>query len=401
MKNNILTIIKKEFARFFGDKRLFVTTVILPGLLIYVIYSFMGQGMMDQFTTDEDTVYEVEAQNMPSFLKEDLKKANFSIKDVDAAKDNEDKKRIKDQKLDLYVVFPDSFEENVDAYDAKTTTEAAPNVEVYYNSVSTESQSAYSIIVDALDTYEATMINKFDVNRGDVQYDMATNEDTMGKFFSMMLPFLMLTFLYSGCVAVAPESIAGEKERGTIATLLVTPMKRSHLAIGKIVSLSVIGLLSGCSSFIGTILSMPKLLGTAGAGEEVTSSAMSSAAVYRPSDYVLLLFVILTTVLVLISAISILSALAKSVKEAGTAISPLMILVMIVGVTSMMSNGAPKNPALYLIPLYNSVQCMNGIFGFNISMTNIVITIVANVVYSLLMAGILAKLFDSEKIMNI
>ena len=43
-------------------------------------------------------------------------------------------------------------------------------------------------------------------------------------------------------MAVAPESIVGEKERGTIATLLVTPMKRSELAVGKVLSLSVIGL---------------------------------------------------------------------------------------------------------------------------------------------------------------
>ena len=41
-------------------------------------------------------------------------------------------------------------------------------------------------------------------------------------------------------MSVAPESIAGEKDRGTIATLLVTPLKRTHLAIGKIISLAII-----------------------------------------------------------------------------------------------------------------------------------------------------------------
>ena len=45
MKNNILTIIKKEFSRFFGDPRIAITTILLPGLLIYVLYSFMGSGM--------------------------------------------------------------------------------------------------------------------------------------------------------------------------------------------------------------------------------------------------------------------------------------------------------------------------------------------------------------------
>jgi ABC-type Na+ efflux pump permease subunit len=60
----------------------------------------------------------------------------------------------------------------------------------------------------------------------------------------MILPFLILSFLFSGCLAVTPESIAGEKERGTIATLLVTPIKRRELAIGKIISLSILATLA-------------------------------------------------------------------------------------------------------------------------------------------------------------
>lgn len=74
---------------------------------------------------------------------------------------------------------------------------------------------------------------------------------------------LMLIFLYSGCMSIAPDSIAGEKERGTLATMLVTPMKRGNLAVGKILSLGTLALLSGLSSFIGTITSLPKMMGGA------------------------------------------------------------------------------------------------------------------------------------------
>ena len=71
---------------------------------------------------------------------------------------------------------------------------------------------------------------------------------------AMIMPMLMVSFLFSGSMGVAPEAIAGEKERGTMATLLVTPINRAHIAIGKILSLSVIALLSGLSSFLGVIL---------------------------------------------------------------------------------------------------------------------------------------------------
>ena len=151
------------------------------------------------------------------------------------------------------------------------------------------------------------MANKFDVNSGDEEYDLASKEDSTGQIFSMMLPMLLMIFLFSGCMAIAPESIAGEKERGTIATLLVTPMKRGQLAMGKIISLGIIGLLSGISSFVGTMLSLPKLMGT-------ESNAMD-ASVYSVTDYILLLLVILTTVLVLVGALAVISAFAKTVKD--------------------------------------------------------------------------------------
>lgn len=91
-----------------------------------------------------------------------------------------------------------------------------------------------------------------------------------------MLPMLLMIFLFSGCMSVAPEAIAGEKERGTIATILVTPTKHSELAVGKIFALSIIALLSGASSTLGTILSLPKLMG----GVETMSAAYYTAADY-------------------------------------------------------------------------------------------------------------------------
>ena len=53
MKNNIFTIFKKEMYRFISDKRLFFTTVLLPGLMIYVIYNFIGNTMAKQFGVSE------------------------------------------------------------------------------------------------------------------------------------------------------------------------------------------------------------------------------------------------------------------------------------------------------------------------------------------------------------
>jgi sodium transport system permease protein len=242
----------------------------------------------------------------------------------------------------------------------------------------------------ALEGYETSLSNKFDINNGEDSFDLASDEDVTGQIFATILPYLMMIFLFSGCMAVAPESIAGEKERGTISTLLVTPIKRNELAIGKIISLSVIALLSGLSSFLGTMLSLPKLMG---------SSIDVNTAVYKIGDYFALLGIILTTVLLLISLIAIISAFAKTVKEAGTLIMPLMLIVMLTGVSSMFSKSASTNLAVYFIPIYNSVQSMNGIFSFSTNSIGLAITLVINIVYSVLLAYVLSKMFESEKIM--
>ena len=202
---------------------------------------------------------------------------------------------------------------------------------------------------------------------------------------------LLMTFMFSSCAAVAPESIAGEKERGTIATLLVTPMKRRDLAIGKICSLSVIALLGGLSSFLGTMLSIPKLMG--GQLDNM------SAAVYGIREYVLLLLIILSTVLVIVSAISVISAFAKTVKEASSMVTPLMILSMLTGISGMFGGGAAENLLAYLIPLYNSAQSFSGIFSFTYDISQIAVTITANLVYAGALVTLLTKMFNSEKIM--
>ena len=62
---DIIVIIKKELARFFGDKRMVFTTLLMPGLMIYIMYTFMGEGLANKMTTPEDYVSKVYVQNMP------------------------------------------------------------------------------------------------------------------------------------------------------------------------------------------------------------------------------------------------------------------------------------------------------------------------------------------------
>ena len=388
MKSGIITIMKKELSRFFSDKRM-VLSILLPGVLIYVLYSFMGTAMGDMFSVDEDYTPTVQAVNLPDSIKALLNQAELAV--TTGADDEAARAAVTNQELDLLAVFPEGFDEAVAAYEASSGV-PAPAVEIYYNSASTNSTMTYRMMTGLLDAYEAQLVNKFDVNMGGGTYDLATEEDSVGSYFSRMMPLLLMIFLYSGCAGVAPESIAGEKERGTIATMLITPIRRSHIAVGKILALAVISLISAASSTIGTVLSLPKMMGMDGAGMDINVS------IYKVQDYLLLAAVIASTVLVLVTLISILSAFAKTTKEAQTYVVPVMILVMLLGVTGMFGGGASQDLTSYCIPLYNSVQCMSGVFSFSALPAGVGVTLAVNGVLTVLGVVVLAGMFNSEKV---
>ena len=388
MKNNaIFTIFKKELARFFKDRRTLVA-LIMPGILLYFIYSLMGGALSDSFSTDEDYKPQLVAVNLPASVQMMLSGDTVILTTVTPDKIDEVKDAVEKGSRDVLMVFPESFDEKVALYNP-ASGEAAPNVDIYFNSSSTNSTTAYTMMTSLLAAYESAMTNKFDVNMGNQTYDLATDEDMTAMIFSMMMPMLLVMLLFSGCMAVAPESIAGEKERGTIASLLITPTKRSHIAIGKILALSIMALISGASSTIGVLLSLPKLMG---------DSVEINGSVYSTADYAMLAVVILSTVLLLITIISIVSAFAKTIKEAASYVTPLMILSMVIGITGMFGFTV-DNPLLFLIPIFNSVQCMIGIFSFNASITSMAITVASNLAVTAAGVFLLAKMFNSEKIM--
>lgn len=393
MKSNMMTVMKKELTRFFTDRRMVLTTLLMPGIMIYLLYSLMGQGFSSQYEDSEDFKAQVQVEALPESMRQ-IWEQDVPLEYAELSGEQEKEEALEalsggEGEYHLVVSFPEDFDAKVAKYQVSSGL-TAPAVEIYYNSSDTDSQSAYRIMTGMLDSYESALANKFDINPEGEDYDLASEEDLSAQVFSMMVPMLMMAFLFSGCMAIAPESIAGEKERGTIATLLVTPLKRSHLALGKVVSLSIIAILCGLSSFLGMMLSLPKLMG---------DGALINANVYGFQDYLMLLLVILSTVLVIVAVVSIVSAFAKNVKEATGWVTPIMIVSMLLGITSMVESLCKTEPMWFLIPLYNSVQCMNGIFSLKMDMVNLAVTVASNVFYAGIGVVILTKMFDSEKVM--
>ena len=403
-RSGVGAIFKKELSRFFTDRRAVITTIFLPGLLIFTIYSFLGAGLMNIFSVDASYVPSIAVLNAPPSAQTLAQAAGLTLTTISADEVDATRDAVANKDVDLLVIFPADFDNLIndrlteqtasdEASSGQVTTEEdIPAVQLFYNSTRTQSSSAYGVFSSLLAQYRDTRFTLFTINPSadpGVVYDLATKQDVSGLLFSSLLPMVMILFIFSGCMAVTPESIAGEKERGTIATLLVTPLKRHELAIGKMLALGCVSFLAAASSFIGVVVSVPRLVARTG--------GMADVSLYGLSDYLLLLVVLISTMLLFVGLLSVLSAFAKTVKEASTMAMPLMIVVILVAVLGSFS-GQSNNLLSYLIPSFNSAQSIAGIFSFNAQPLFILVTVVVNLVLSGLCAFALTRMFNSERI---
>lgn len=373
----ILTIMKKEFARIFKDKRL-VLSLILPGVLIYCIYSLLGSLIGNMFTPGADQTYHIAVIDLPAEIRADFEGVPaLTYEEITANELESAKQRVTNGEIDAVADFS--------AYTAAAGG-TAPGVEIYYNSTETVSSGAYKILYTVLSARQTT-------NFYIASADIASDKDVTSMMLSMIAPMLLVTFIYAGCMSLVPESIAGEKERGSFATMLVTPVKRSHIALGKILSLSAASLISAACSFAGIVLSLPKMFQSEGSGLNF------SAASYGVSDYLLLLFVIIATTLVIVALMSLLSTLAKSVKEAASYVGPLMIIILLAAMSNMLF-GDKIGSWAYFVPILNSVKVMGDIFSFTAKTWQVLTTALTDLAAAGALSFALAKMFDSEKIIS-
>lgn len=384
----IFVIVKKELKRFFTDKRM-IMSLILPGVLIFVLYSLMGNFIGKAITPADDYEYVICVENESITLDGYLSTLGFKYKKINAPREEAEKKLV-DKEIDLYVSFSEDF-------DDAGADKAGKNIVIEYNSAKRESAKIYSALQTIyMQNSVASVDYNYAINAGVENPDMATEEDVVKMILTMFMPFILMVFLVTGSVSVASESIAGEKERGTIATLLVTPVKREYIALGKIIALTVTSLFSSLVSFVGIMASLPNLLQLEKIGD-VTSIDLS---VYGASTFVGILGIILITVMMFTMIMSVLSTFAKSVKEATQFVTPAMIVVMLASVTSMIGGGkAVTNPALYLIPIYNCAQCLTMLFSGEFYGLCYLFTILSDALFVVLGVVLLAKMFNNEKIM--
>lgn len=207
-----------------------------------------------------------------------------------------------------------------------------------------------------------------------------------------ILPAAVIIFLFAGCLSMACESIAGEKERGTLATILVTPVKRGDIAAGKILALSIGAVLSGLSAAIGMAAGMAVMADNMGMN--------ISFREYGFCDILLAAIILASGAIMIVGLISVISACARTVKEAQSYTTPLIILATAACMAVMLVNSSQCRWWMHIIPLYGSVKCLSEIIGGEIEGYGMLVTISMNLIIGIFEALILSNMLKNEKIIN-
>ncbi len=393
------TIFKKEVYRVLSDRRLVLMIFIVPGLSIYVMYSLMGNVISNQIEEIEQHTIILYHDNMPSALETMITSIDPSgnqVINVEVTEEALDQDTI-DEKLlegsiDIYLAFDDNFETSIDDYE----TASPPTMDAYYNQGREESSYAYNQINAVIAQYrELKLIDRLERSEDYLVFNYDTNlvvdeRKMAGEGLATLMPMLIVIFLFAGAMSIGPDAIAGEKERGTIATLLITPIKRSEIATGKVVSLAVLSLISALSSFIGIMASLPALMQMDNA---------SDLNIYGIGEYLSILGVLMATVLFIVSLIAVISAYAKTIKEASMFIMPFYFITIIIGILQSFGGGGETAVWLNIVPFYGPVNLLTKIFTFEFSVVAFILVLISNLGYTAVLVYILNLMFKNEKIM--
>lgn len=396
-------ILSKELKRVFGDKKMVFSLFILPIILIAGIYGVMFFLIGKEKSSINEHVSEVYVQNMPDNFSELMAgHTDCKINTIPAGESVESyKDGLLDGTYDLLVVFPENFYENFKNADAGS---ALPDIKTFYNPSENNSGEARTRFTGTyLEEYKQILLKErfgsldyamvFSVDADNPDMIVQDKDKATGKILGSIIPYLITILIFAGAMGLGVDTIAGEKERGTIANLLISPIKRVDIIMGKIVSLAIVSVLSAAVYVISFIGSAVVLSGMGGMGEMVNGLSLNFTTIQIIQFVVLLLGL----VLLYVGIIGFVSLLAKNVKEAQSFIMPVYIIVMFAGMITMYSGDVTSGS--YMIPVYNTSAAFKGIFERTITMNQYLTSTIITYAFAGVMVWLMVKAMNSEKIM--
>lgn len=356
--SGMLTVFKKELKDLFRDRKTVITSIIIPILIFPIMFGLMGRGMEKSTKKVLENLKVAVVDNSGSTLSSFLK----SQKNISLIDSKDIKNDVKEGNIYIGIIIPDNFEQTI-------KEEKPVELKIIYDDTSQSSNMAKDTISSLIDAYSKEIVKSRLTEKGidvsilnpfNIKEEVAAKEKGgFGKFMlSLMLPMMLMIYAMTGPMAAATDLGAGEKERGTLEPLLTTQTGRMSLLFGKLLAITVMGLIGTISSLLGVFLGFK-------AGGNMFGGEMAFAL--SPKALVLMgICALLLTMTFGALELSI-SIFARSFKEAQTYLSPLTIIGIAAAYGTYMMEAKNVSIAIFNIPLVNVVmvikELINGIYN--------------------------------------
>lgn len=395
MFQSVKALYKKEILDIFRDKKTMLVMVLVPILLYPLLFLGATYVASMVLTNQEQATYNIAFGPMEE--EEEIREIMEQAEEDEGylfciVKTKQWEKDLKDKKIHAYITRKVKEEQKV--------------YEIHYLSNVSGSVTGAQRMQEVLGKYrEQLRIERLEEQGLDVSallypleqelVDCATEQESFGSMIGMLVPFLMIVSILMGAIYAAIDVTAGEKERGTLETLLTLPVSNFSLIISKFFAVSTIAALSALLNFVS--------MGIIGVFlyQSFSPGSQSGAEIQWHS---FLVAIILVIVCVLVFAM-FLSALCmciciftKSFKEAQNYSTPLLIVVMLTGYLGFLPN-IELNSVYAVIPVANIVLLVKDIFSFQYNFSNLFLVLITNIVYSFLAVWLMSKMYNSEKIL--
>jgi sodium transport system permease protein len=390
---NIKLIFIKELVGTVRDKRTIIAMIIIP--LIFYPLLFMGIGYFNQMGNEKSEeaiskIIIIGAEFSPPLVKYFQNNPKIEILSIQ----NNPLLKLEKGGVQLILIIPSDFKDRIEE------GESCPLI-LRYDATETKSRIAQKRINQAITEYEKEIISqRLSIMHLKKEFirplilqteNVASPQKVTGSLLGVLLPYLIVMLIFVGAMHTAVDITAGEKERGTITTLLVSQINRVEIVLGKCFAVMLISFISMILGLIGLTLAF--LSGTSIVGGiEGVEFGISFSTIF-------LLFLVLLPLVGLASAVLIMVGIfARNIKEASSYITPIYMLTVFLGVISI-SQGIELSGKMFLVPVLNSSFVFKEILMGKIYWSHIITTFSANMVIATLALLSATRLFTKEEVL--
>lgn len=400
MRSSIIAkVFKKEMTEILRDKRMLFLMILLPVFaypLLFTVIGQVGKTQSDKLSNEKvSLLVSPNAQDQPFIAQlEEIKGLDIHFLDFDRSMID-----TMDQAIGLEVIAQSNngIEATIFGDQSKDVIESRTKKITRILEAHQDTLLAQRLVQNGLPSDFATPVKI-------KKEDLSSAQQKIGKVIGGFIPFILIILIFAGCIYIAIDITAGEKERRTLQTLFSAPIDTREIVTGKFLAVFTVGLSSAIinllSMFLGIYIQAMLMLQD---NTDKMASAMEKANTMGVSIDLLgvgfiLIFIVLLAVFFAALTLSV-SLMANSYKEAQTYVSPMMMFVMLPAMLVQLP-GMELSIETALVPILNVSLAFKAIFSGTYELSTIMVVVISCIGYAVLALWFASKVFGDENIIT-